>query len=95
MNNVIINLDRISEILSARKSEQLLFFKLVELIKYNDENGDNIVIFDTDNRIRISHELNVEVTSLNATLSRLVKRNLINRKTNGVYVIKNDLVRPV
>ncbi|MDM0807557.1 hypothetical protein QTI29_14545 [Clostridium perfringens] len=92
MDKVIINLNRIDEILSARRSEQLLFFKLVELIKYTDDNGDNIVILDTNNRARISDELDIEVTSLNSTLSRLIKKKLLTRKTNGVYIITKNLI---
>ena len=92
MDKVIINLNRIEEILSIRKSEQLLFFKLVKLITYTDENDNNVVILDTSKRIEISKELNVEVASLNATLSRLIKRNLLNRKTNGVYIIDKNLI---
>ncbi|MDK0672289.1 replication/maintenance protein RepL [Clostridium perfringens] len=92
MDKVIVNLNRIDDILSLRKSEQLLFFKLVKLISYKDNNCNNIVILDSDNRIRIAKELDVEVASLNSTLSRLIKKNLIVRKTNGVYIVEQNLI---
>lgn len=95
MDKIIINLNRVNEILTLRRSEQLLFFELVKLIYNKDENDNAIVIVDTSERCNIAERLNVEVLSLNATFSRLVKKGLLNRRTNGVYTIDKSLIELV
>lgn len=92
MDKIIINLNRVNEILALRKSEQLLFFELVKLIYNSDENNNALVIVDSEERCKIAERLNVEVLSLNATFSRLVKKGIIERRTNGVYTIDSSLV---
>lgn len=92
MDKIIVNLNRINEILALRKSEQLLFFELVKLIYNTDENNNATVIVDTEERCRIAERLNVEVLSLNATFSRLVKKGILSRRTNGVYTIDSSLI---
>lgn len=92
MDKIIINLNRVNEILALRKSEQLLFFELVKLIYNSDENNNALVVVDSEERCKIAERLNVEVLSLNATFSRLVKKGIIERRTNGVYTIDSSLV---
>lgn len=89
---ITLDLKNIDKILNLRKSEQLLFFKLIELIESNDDIGNAIIILDTEERARIANELNLLVTSLNATLSRLIKKGLMIRRTNSVYTIDKDLL---
>lgn len=89
---IILNLDRVNDILALRKSEQLLLFKLLKIaVKDNEDN--NLIILEQSTRISIADELNVQVLSLNATMSRLIKKNILTRRTNSVYVIDKSLFK--
>lgn len=89
---IILNLDKVDTILNLRKSEQVLLFKLLN-IAVKDENDNNLIILEQSSRKLIAEELNLQVLSLNATISRLIKKNILNKRTNGVYVIDKSLFK--